>query len=177
MKKFFLLSALAFSVLFGKAQIAEMEKNPAKIEVPKNNKGDLRSRIEGVITRHKDMKLLEATPRNHVHIISVAVAFDANGKVDTVLFSKKMSRATAAMVRPNAEFTKKVKSYNWTYKEYGSKVVVFPILFIRIGDKNLDYDSGFLTDFESIWPDNRLYGKREVVLLNPFVSQYSMPIP
>ena len=139
---------------------------------PKGKPLDIRMPIIKAIAYNFNSELLHKTPKDQPYIISIALAFNEAGKIDTVFFSKNISKRTLETIRPNNELVSKIKSIGLVSKDYKSKIVLFPILFKRMEDKGIDYQSGFLSNYENLWPDFGPFEKRPLILLKPYINSY-----
>ncbi|AOM77372.1 hypothetical protein [Pedobacter steynii] len=168
MKLYFITFALlTFSCVLSKAQeIPEIRVEPNAQPL------DIRIPIAKAIAHNFNSDLLHKTPKDLPYFISIALAFDEEGKIDTVFFSKNISKRTLETIKPNTDLIRKIKEIGIVYKNYKSKIVLFPILFNRMDDKGINYDSGFLNDYVNLWPDFGQEEKRPLVLLKPYINAY-----
>ncbi|MGN7990065.1 hypothetical protein ACTJKC_22180 [Pedobacter sp. 22226] len=61
-----------------------------------------------------------------------------------------------------------MKVDNFKFKEYGSKIVLFPYYFYNITDDSVDYKNGFLNSIKNFIPDE-VSGK-PLIILEPIVD-------
>ncbi|MBC8984799.1 hypothetical protein H9X96_03315 [Pedobacter sp. N36a] len=160
-------SFLMLNCLFGNAQ------DSLSINIIPNKKAlDIRLPIIKTIGGHLNANLLFKTPKHQAFIISIAIAFDQLGKIDTVYFSKDMSSCILETIKPDRGLVKKIKELRLISKEYSSKIIVFPILFRRQDDQKIDNLTDFLNSFENLWPSFNALEKRPIILLKPFINSY-----
>lgn len=160
-------SFLMLNCLFGYAQ------DSLSINISPNKKAlDIRLPIIKTIGGHLNSDLLFKTPKNQAYFISIAVAFDKLGKIDTIYFSKDMSSRIIETIKPDHELIKKLKDLKLISKEYSSKIIIFPILFRRQDDQKIDNMNDFLNSFENLWPNFNALEKRPIILLKPFINSY-----
>ncbi|WP_316838959.1 hypothetical protein [Pedobacter gandavensis] len=158
---------LIFNCLLSKGQdITEVNIKPNKKAV------DIRLPIMKAMAHNFNSELLHKTPKDLPYFISIALGFDEKGKIDTVFFSKNIPNRTLETIRLNTELIRKIKAIGIVSNDYKSKIAIFPILFNRMDDNGIDYESGFLKDFVNLWPDFGPLEKRPLVLLKPYINSY-----
>ena len=179
MKKLILIIVLLIrNVALGYAQEkghAILPPDSISINDQKEPDDILQFAIIKTIGKHLDLKLLLETPEHHSHIMSIAVVINKEGKIDKVYFSEKMSPDFKKIIKPDAELIHKLRDIPLKFPKYKEKIVILPILFKRMQDASLDYESSFLNDFENIWPSFDVKDKnKQIVLLRPYINIFSL---
>ena len=138
---------------------------------------DIREVIMKIIARHSDRNLLYETKKGHSYMMSVAVLFNAKGKIDTVYFSNNMSSDLKKIIRPNSELIQKLRSVGLTFPQYKDKLAMFLVIFKQAGDNVLDYDSQFLNGFNNLWPEFSLKDRNKpIILLKSYLNEFIIRI-
>ncbi|WP_316797128.1 hypothetical protein [Pedobacter agri] len=138
------------------------------------NQNDIRLKLNYIITKNMDSELLFKTPKNLAYFFSVSLLFDNNGKIDTVYFSKELSRETKDVMKLDVKLIKRFKMLNWIYKEYSSKLVVLPIYYYRSVDESVSYNYGFLNNIENLFPEvDAKNMKKNWLILDPIINPFN----
>lgn len=138
---------------------------------------DIRGPIMNIIARHSDRNLLYETKKGHSYMMSIAVLFNGEGKIDTVYFSNNMSSELKAIIRPNPELIQKFKSLRLTCPQYKGKLAMFLVVFKQEGDNVLAYDNQFLNGFNNLWPEFRPEdSNRPIVFLKSYLNEFIIRI-
>jgi hypothetical protein len=139
--------------------------------------GDIRYRVSYAITKNIDIGLLSKTPKNFAYLFSVALSFNKNGKIDTAYFSKNIDLTLSKVMGLNSSLVSKIKSMNLEYTNYSSKVVIIPFLWYNQSDYCIDYHTGFLKQFENIFPHlNNEHANKSYIVLDPMINPFTLPI-
>ena len=146
------LSALAYNVTFGQ------NKTTPNLDT------FLR---ESILKGMSDEAKL-GTKKNTAHFYTIALAFDKNGKIDTLYFSEKLNANTKLSYGLNSSLLRRLKSYNFRYREYSSQIVLIPFYHYNSSDEFIDYKTGFLDDIENLFPE--VTYARPIIILKPIIS-------
>lgn len=139
--------------------------------------GNVDAMINYLISKNLNKDSLMATPEGMAYFFSVSVLFNAEGKVDTVFYSKNLDKKVTAVMGLNASLIRKIKEQDVTYRKYASKVVLVPILFYRYTDDKITYRSGIIKAIQNLLPNDEpiLWFKPWVILdpvVNPFMKTH-----
>jgi hypothetical protein len=138
---------------------------------------DIRDLIMNIIAKHSDRNLLYETKKGHSYMMSVAVLFNLEGKIDTVYFSNNMSTDLKKIIRPNSGLIQKFRNVGLTFPQYKDKLAMFLVIFKQEGDNVLDYDSQFLNGFNNLWPEFSLKDRNKpIILLKSYLSEFTIRI-
>ena len=64
------------------------------------------------------------TKKNFAHFFTIAIHFDAAGKIDTLHYSSKVNPDTKKVYSLNNSLLQRIKTYNLKFKEYALKTVL-----------------------------------------------------
>lgn len=170
-----LICVLTFTASYSQEEFMLNDKRilDLKEETKKVVTRDIKVIVAKVMAQNFDVDRLFCTPKNYVHIMSVAVSFNSNGKADTVYFSKKLSQELSAILKSPQSLSKKMKDTIPAFNEYKNKVIMFPILIMNLDDRVLDYNSGFLKNIENIWPElNEKDRKKPLIMLETYINRF-----
>ena len=143
--------------------------------VPREPDPDHSVPIIKVLGRHFKTRLFES-PKDHAYVFSISLAFDAEGKVDTVYFSDRMSAKLKSIIEPSAALLKDLKGINFKVK-FNNKVLVLPLVIRRYNAQEIGNGVNFLNDLKALWPKLEGTDKtKALVLLDPFLNFYYPPI-
>lgn len=149
---------------------------PTQVSIaPFTKKADYRIPIIKALGRHWKSTLFES-PKNHAYVFTISLAFNAEGKIDTIYFSDKMSKKLNEIIEPSSSLSKKLGAIDFK-GEFINKLVLLPIVVKRYDAQEIDNASDFLNEFMAFWP--KLDGAdktKELVLLDPFINLYFPPI-
>ncbi len=131
--------------------------------------------IIDALTKHLDKDLLGHTPKDFVYLFSITLSFNEFGKIDSVYFPKSISKNVSEVMKLNAELVRKIKSKNLAYKQYATKLVFIPLMYKRVGNTGINYDSGFLTAIENLLPNiNTKVSKKTWINLDFTIVPFSL---
>jgi len=140
-------------------------------------KFDIRVPVMKAIARHLDGDLLHQTPKDYAYIVSLTLSFNKDGKIDTIYFSKDMNKNLLNILKPGSELTRKISDLGLVCPQYKGKLVLFPVIYKRLDDQALKYESQFLAGFENLWPEfGQADQKKEIVFLKPYVNTFTKRI-
>lgn len=71
------------------------------------------------------------TKKNFAHFFTIAISFDAEGKIDTLYYSSKLNPETKKLYVLDNSLLKRIIKHNFNFKEYSSKIVLFLITVIE----------------------------------------------
>jgi hypothetical protein len=108
------------------------------------------------------------TKKNFAHFFSIAISFDAKGKIDTLYYSSKLNPETKKLYGLDNSLLKRIKLHNFSFKECSSKILLFSYYCYRITDHSIDYETGFLNSITDLIPE-AVYGK-SLILLKPIID-------
>jgi hypothetical protein len=174
-----LMAAWSFCFAQKKSEIiGQPDSTPIHIKLNQTVKPiDIRVPIMNIIARHLDGKLLFKTEKGHSYMMSIAVLFNIEGKIDTVYFSNNMSSDLKAIIRPNSELIQKFRSIGLSYPQYKDKLAIFLVIYKRQEDNVLDYNSQFLNGFDNLWPKFRPKdNNKPIILLKSYLNEFSTRI-
>jgi len=136
---------------------------------------DVRNAVLDVLTKHIDQEIVGRTPKNIAYLFSITLSFNSFGKIDTVYFPKTVSRPVQDVMKLNSALVGKIKSRDFTFTKYASRLVLISIFYKRIDDTALDYSSGFLKSFENLLPklDSNM-SQKAWVILDPIHVPFSL---
>jgi hypothetical protein len=105
-------------------------------------------------------------------VVSISLAFDAAGKVDTIYFSDHMSKALEGIIERGPGLLNDLKAIAFKGK-FNNKILLLPIVIKRYDAEQIDNSVDFLNELSAIWPkfmntDNT----KTLVLLEPFINYY-----
>lgn len=109
-----------------------------------------------------------STKKNFAHFYAIALCFNAEGKIDTLHYSTKLNPETKRLYGLDHSLLKRIKTYNFKFKEYASKVVLIPFYYYNVTDNSVDYKNGLLNSMANLLPE-AVYGK-PVIVLKPVVD-------
>lgn len=113
------------------------------------------------------------SPKNHAYVFSISLSFNAEGKIDTVYFSDKMSDRLKEIIEPtSASLSNSLRAIDFK-NEFTGKILLLPIIIKRLEDQEIDNAADFLTEFTALWPKLRIKDKlKQVVFLEPYINIY-----
>ena len=139
--------------------------------------GDIRYRVSYAITKNIDIGLLSKTPKNTAYLFSVVLSFNKVGKIDTAYFSKNTDTTLLKVMGLNSNLVDRIKGMNLVYTNYSSKLVIIPFLWYNQSDNSIDYDTGYLKQFENIFPHlDKKYENKSRIILDPMINPFTLPI-
>lgn len=97
----------------------------------KQIQNDIRLALNKVVIKHLANQFFLATPTNFVHLYSIKIAFAKAGKIQEVYFPSEVSNDTNKTIRLDTLLIIKLKSLNFTHKQYASKRVLIPFFIIE----------------------------------------------
>jgi hypothetical protein len=174
-----LIAAWSFCFAQKKGEIiGQPDSTPVHIKLNQTVKPlDIRVPIMNIIARHSDRNLLYKTKKGHSYMMSIAVLFNVEGKIDTVYFSNNMSSELKAIIRPNSELIQKFRNLGLTCPQYKDKLAMFLVIFKQEGDNVLEYDSQFLNGFNNLWPEFSPKDRsKPIILLKSYLSEFIIRI-
>jgi len=124
--------------------------------------------ISNCIVKGTKGEAYENTKKNFAHFFAIALSFDANGKVDTLYYSSKLNPETKRIYALDNSLLKRIKTYNFNFKEYASKLVLFSYYSYNSTDDSVGYGNGFLNSIKNLIPE-AISGK-PLVVLEPIVD-------
>ncbi len=110
------------------------------------------------------------TPKNFVHVYSLAISFNEKGLIDTLYFSEKVNQNTKEIFQLDNRKVKTFKSIKIPFEEYANKIVVIPMYHFNAKDSMVDYESKFLKDLENIFPE--INSSKRIILHQPIVQDF-----
>lgn len=110
----------------------------------------------------------ERTKKNFAHFFGLALSFDADGKIDTLYYSSKLNPETKRIYALDNSLLKRIKTYNLSFKEYSSKLVLYSYYSYNSTDDSVNYENGFLDSIKNLVPD-AVSGK-PIIILVPIVD-------
>lgn len=108
------------------------------------------------------------TKKNFAHFYAIAICFDAGGKIDTLYYSTKLNSETKLLYALDNSLLKRIKTYNFKFKEYASKIVLIPFYYYNITDNSVEYKNGILNSLAHIIPE-AVNGK-PMIILKPIID-------
>ena len=108
------------------------------------------------------------TKVNSPHVFAIAFSFDANGKIDTLYYSRKLNTATKNLYGLDSSLLERIKALDYKFNVYANQIVLVPFFWYRITDKLIDYKSGFLNDLNNILPE--AINDKPVIILPPIID-------
>ncbi|NII82569.1 hypothetical protein [Pedobacter sp. SG908] len=124
--------------------------------------------ISNCIVKGTKGEAYENTKKNFAHFFALALSFDATGKIDTLYYSSKLNPETKKIYALDSSLLKRIKTYNFNFKEYASKLVLFSYYCYNSTDDSVDYKNGFLNSIKNLVPD-AVSGK-PLIILEPIVD-------
>ncbi|TBO41124.1 hypothetical protein [Pedobacter kyonggii] len=110
----------------------------------------------------------DSTKKNFAHFFAIALSFDAEGKIDTLYYSSKLNSETKRLYALDNSLLKRIKTHNFKFNEYASKIVLFSYYCYKTTDNCIDYETGFLNSIANLIPET-VYGK-PLIVLKPIVD-------
>ena len=104
-----------------------------------------------------------------VYFYAIAFSFDQKGQIDTLYYSNKLSPIINRLLKINS-LLKDIKTKSFKYTEYAGQTVVIPFYHYNTSDNFVNYETGFLTNLESMLPEN-IYNK-PVIIFKPIINPY-----
>ncbi|TCD18276.1 hypothetical protein EZ456_21455 [Pedobacter psychrodurus] len=108
------------------------------------------------------------TKKNFAHFFAIALSFDSKGKIDTLYYSSKLNPETKKIFALDTSFLKKIKTYNFNFKEYASKTVLFSYYCYNATDDSVEYKNGFLNSIGDFIPE--AIHEKPVIVLKPIID-------
>jgi hypothetical protein len=124
--------------------------------------------ISNCVVKGAKGEAYESTKKNFAHFFALALSFDASGKIDTLYYSSKLNPETKRIYALDSSLLKRIKTYNFNFKEYASKLVLFSYYCYNSTDDSVDYENGFLNSIKNLVPD-AVSGKA-LIILEPIVD-------
>ncbi|TKC03307.1 hypothetical protein [Pedobacter cryotolerans] len=112
-------------------------------------------------------KLIEA-PKGYAQLVLISISINNDGAIDTAIVTTKLNQYFELKKEP----TQELKTFK-PITEYANSIVILPILYIRMGEKNINLDNGFLEGFAELFPTNLLNKKKNIILLKPEINPFS----
>lgn len=106
--------------------------------------------------------------KNAAHFYAIALTFDKEGKIDTLYFSKKINADTKRLYGLDGSLLKRIKSYNFQYREYSSQILLIPFYHYNALDEIVDYKKGFLNSVENLLPE--CVTDKPVIVRKPIIN-------
>lgn len=170
MKVSLLISSTCFMVALIFIQMICWGQNKHEFNIVKD---EPRALITKVFLSNRHQELYDKTPADSVYMLSVAISFDHEGKVDTVLFPKKISEHTRKVFGINHQLIDNFKNFKFSWFKFKNQIVLLPILFAQFQDKNIILSKNFLEDYQNVWPEfGSLLNGKELILLEPYVNYH-----
>jgi hypothetical protein len=152
-------------------------ETPTQVSVfPPTKQIDYRIPIIKALGKHMDIDRLLKSPKNHAHVFSISLAFNAEGKIDSIYFNENMSSNLKEIINSGSNLYNLSKALNSIKfnNEFTNKIALLPIVLKRWEDQEIDNAGEFLSDLSALWPRLKLKDKsKQVVFLEPFVNHYS----
>lgn len=111
------------------------------------------------------------TQKNQSYFYAIAFSFDKSGKVDTLFYSTKLDPNTKDLFKLDNSLLKRVKSHNYSFKEYASKTILVPFYHYNMSDESADYRPSFIASIENLVPE-AILGK-SIIILKPMVNAFN----
>jgi hypothetical protein len=164
------LFILTFNIFSVKCQIIEA---PTQLIITAPMpKIDFRIPIMKIVGRHMNIDRLFDSLKNHAYVFSISLSFNAEGKIDTVYFSDKMSINLKEIIKPSESLSDSLRTIDFK-NQFTGKILLLPIIIKRYEDREINNASDFLTEFALFWPNFKIEDKsKQVVFLEPFINRY-----
>ena len=124
--------------------------------------------ISNLVVKGTKGDAYDSTKKNFAHFFAIALSFDAEGKIDTLYYSSKLNPETKRIYALDNSLLKRIKSYNFNFKEYSSKLVLYSYYSYNSTDDSVNYENGFLDSIKNLVPD-AVSGK-PIIILEPIVD-------
>ena len=123
--------------------------------------------IKSMINAINFDKLIEA-PKGYAQLALISISINNDGVIDTAIVTTKLNQYFELKKEP----TQELKTFK-PITEYANSIVILPILYIRMSEKNINLENNFLEGFAELFPPSLLNKKKNIILLKPEINPFS----
>jgi hypothetical protein len=123
--------------------------------------------IKSMINAINFDKLIEA-PKGFAQLALISISINNDGVIDTAIVTTKLNQYFELKKEP----TQELKTFK-PITEYANSIVILPILYIRMSEKNINLENNFLEGFAELFPPSLLNKKKNIILLKPEINPFS----
>jgi hypothetical protein len=138
---------------------------------------DLRTPIINIIVRNLNFDPFIIGPEDGCQMMTVAVSFNAEGKIDSAYFSEKLSDKMGLVLNSRDRVAQALMNSGLVLEGYENSVMMFPMIFSNATDRNITFHPQSGPLFNGFWPVMDTRDQKKIIkLLDPYINVYMIAV-